>query len=257
MALGDNNNKKQNYENTFYSRTRFTNYDEKKTLSFSFWKGLLKIAINEVKEAYSGVEYNELASIHLSPNKAFILKNQLLELKSLKDSATTSNAFGVDAGAGEVKSFIAFGNLPESTKEDIQRYLVIGKVQPDGTVVERSSFNFNHNYYFGIEWNNLEKMDCTTTYQNDVELDMLIIVLDEYIKAITGATAYSVMDMARFDYSRINTKIELVMNKLGIESKSSRQVSSESYFNKNGLGADSPENTNRARSQRTSIEDIA
>ena len=100
-------------------------------------------------------------------------------------------------------------------------------------------------------------MDCTTTYQDDVELDMLIIVLDEYIKAITGATAYTVMDMGRFDYSRINTKIELVMNKLGIESKSSRQVSSESYFNKNGLGADSPENTNRARSQRTSIEDIA
>ena len=83
--------------------------------------------------------------------------------------------------------------------------------------------------------------------------------MDEYVKAMTGAISYSVMDMARFDVSRINTKIELVMNKLGIESKSSRQVSSESYFNKNGLGsgAASPENTNRARSQRTSIEDIA
>ena len=29
MALGDNNNKKQNYENTFYSRLKFTNYSGK------------------------------------------------------------------------------------------------------------------------------------------------------------------------------------------------------------------------------------
>ena len=256
MALGDNN-KKQSYENTFFSRIKFTNYNEKKSLSFSFCKGLLKVTINEIKETFSGLEYGELASIYLSPNKAFILKNQLLTLKSLKDSATTTNAYGVDAGIGEVKSFIAFGNTPESTKDDIQRFLIIGKVQPDGTVVERTSFNFNHKYYFGIEWSNVDKMDCSTTYQNDVELDMFIVLLDEYIKAINGACAYSVIDMGRFDYSRINTKIELVMNKLGIESKSSKQTSSESYFNKNGLGADSPENTNRARSQRTSIEDIA
>ena len=40
MALGDNN-KKQNYENTFYSRLKFTNYDEKKMLSFSYWKTVI------------------------------------------------------------------------------------------------------------------------------------------------------------------------------------------------------------------------
>ena len=82
MALGDNtNNKKQNYEDTFYSRTKFTNYEEKKMLSFSFWKGFLKIAINDIKESGSGIEYNELSVIHLSPIKAHILKEQLLYFK--------------------------------------------------------------------------------------------------------------------------------------------------------------------------------
>ena len=65
MALGDNN-KKQNYENTFYSRLKFTNYDEKKMLSFSYWKGNLKVTINGVKESATGIEYEELSVIYLS-----------------------------------------------------------------------------------------------------------------------------------------------------------------------------------------------
>ena len=257
MALGDN--KKQNYENTFYSRLKFTNYDEKKMLTFSFWKGFLKVAINNMKESATGVEYEELSVIHLSPVKAQILKEQLVTFRSMKDSATTNKSFGVDTGIGETKNFIAIGNIPSSKEDDIQRTLFIGKVDINGNLLECNNFNFNHQYHFGIEWSDVKSMKFDTTYQDNTELDLFIVLLDEYIKAITGATAYSVMDMGRFDNSRINTKIELVMNKLGIETKSSKQASSESYFNKNGLGsgAASPENNNRARSQRTSIEDIA
>ena len=258
MALGDNN-KKQNYENTFYSRLKFTNYDEKKMLSFSYWKGFLKIAISNIKESAMGIEYEELSVLHLSPIKAQILKEQLFTFRNMKDSETTNKSFGIDTGIGETKNFIAIGNTDSSKKDDIQRTLLIGKVDVNGNLLEGNSFNFNHQYHFGIEWTDVKSMKCTTTYHDNIELDLFITVLDEYVKAMTGAIAYSVMDMGRFDNSRINTKIELVMNKLGIESKSSKQASSESYFNKNGLGsgAASPENTNRARSQRTSIEDIA
>ena len=256
MALGDNN-KKQNYENTHYSRLRFNNNEEKKMLSFSFWKGFLKVAISNIKESYSGVEYEELAYIHLSPNKAYILKSQLLDFINLKDHATTNMSVGVDTGLTDTKNFIAIGNTNTSSEKDIQRSLCIGKVSPDGKIIEKTNFNFNHQYHFGIEWTNIEKMDCSTNYIDDVELNLLITILDEYIKAMTGATAYSVMDMGRFDYSRINTKIELMMNALGIEPKSSKQNnSSNSYFNRNGLGAASPENMNRARSERTTIEDL-
>ena len=257
MALGDTN-KKQNYEETYYSRMRFTNYEEKKMLSFSFWKGFLKIAINNIKDSGSGVEYDELSVIHLSPIKAHILKEQILQFKSLEDTCTTNKSVGVDTGIGETKNFIAIGNTENSNENDIQRTLFIGKVDINGTLLEGNSFNFNHQYHFGIEWTDIQKMECTTNYQDNTELDMLIILLDEYVSSITGATAYTVMDMGRFNNSRINTKIELVMSKLGIEFKSSKQASSESYFNRNGLGAGaaSPENTNRARSQRTSIDDI-
>lgn len=258
MALGDQN-KKQNYENSYFSRTKFSNYEDKKTLSFSFWKGNLKVSINEIKESYSGIEYEELAYIHLSPNKAQILKSQLIDFINLEDSATTSLFVGVDTGISDTKNFIAIGNTTDSSEKDIQRVLCIGKVSPDGKVLEKTDFKFNHNYHFGIEWTNVQNMDCETKFKNNVELELFIILLEEYIKSMTGAMAYSVMDMGRFDYSRINTKIELVMNALGVEVKSNKQQnnSSNSYFNKNGLGAASPENTNRARSERTTIEDLA
>ena len=257
MALGDNtNNRKQNYEETYYSRLKFTNYEDKKMVSFSYWKGFLKICINNVKESGVGVEYDEIAAIHLSPTKAHILKEQLIYFRNMEDSATTNKSFGVDTGIGETKNFIAIGNTASSTENDAQRVLSIGKVDINGNLLEGNEFNFNHQYHFGIEWSNLQAMECTTNYNDNTELDMLIILLEQYVIAMTGATAYSVMDLGRFNNSRINTKIELVMNKLGIETKSSKQASSESYFNKNGLGAASPENNNRARSQRTSIDDI-
>ena len=204
MALGDNtNNKKQNYEDTFYSRTKFTNYEEKKMLSFSFWKGFLKIAINDIKESGSGIEYNELSVIHLSPIKAHILKEQLLYFKSLEDTATTNKSFGVDTGIGETKNFIAIGNTATSNEDDIQRTLFIGKVDINGNLLDGNDFNFNHQYHFGIEWDNLQTMECNTRYNDNTELDIFIIILDQYVSAMTGATAYSVMDMGRFNNSRI------------------------------------------------------
>ena len=259
MALGDNtNNKKQNYEETYYSRMRFTNYEDKKMLSFSFWKGFLKIAISDIRESATGagIEYDEIGSIHLSPTKAHILKEQILQFRSLEDSATTNKSFGVDTGIGENKNFIAIGNKETSSEDDIQRTLFIGKVDINGNLLEGNQFNFNHKYHFGIEWKDLQAMEFDANYLDNTELDMFIVLLDQYISAMSGAIAYSVMDLGRFNNSRLNTKIELVMNKLGIETKSSKQASSESYFNKNGLGAASPENNNRARSQRTSIDDI-
>lgn len=256
MALGDN--KKQNYDEVYYSRMKFTNYEENKMLSFSFWKGLLKISINNVKDNRSTVEYEEISSIYLSPTKAHILKEQLLVFKSLEDTNTTNRSFGVDTGIGENKNFIAIGNTGNSTDDDIQRTLFIGKIDINGNLLEGNSFNFNHNYNYGIQWTDVQNMKFNTDFVDNTELDMFIIILDQFVSSITGAMAYSVMDMGRFNNSRLNTKIGLVMNKLGIESKSSRVTTSESYFNKNGLGsgAASPENTNRARSERTTIEDL-
>ena len=249
MALGDKNNKEY-YENTYYSRVRFRNSDNI-TLGFSFWKGLLKISLSQVKTGSN--EYEEIACIHLSPMKAKLLKADLEYLKTLGHDDT--RLFGVDTGSTDTRNIIAFGNDITSTKDGIKRYLVIGKVDPNGTLLNPVRFDFNFDYNITIEWFDLEKMDCGKRFDNNLEIDMIITTLEQFTNAMTGAVAYSVMDMGRFDYSRITTKIESIMTALNIDTgRNNGGDQSNSYFNRNG--AASPQNSNRGRSSSMTIEDL-
>ena len=246
MALGDD--KKEYYENTFYSRIRFRN-TEGFSLGFSFWKGLLKISISQAK---STNEYEELTSIHLSPMKALALKSRLEYLLTLDYNDT--RLFGVDTGITDTRNIIAVGNDASSTVDSIKRYIVIGKVDPSGNLLNPVRFDLNVDYNFSIEWTNLDKMECSKIYDNNLEMNVIVTVLDQFTKSMTGAMAYSVMDMGRFDYSRITTKIESVMTALGLDTGRKGGDQSNSYFNRGG--AASSTNSNRGRSESRSIEDL-
>ena len=259
MALGDST-KKQNFENNYFSRAKFNNYEAKRMISFCFWKGYLKIVMNEIIESYSGVEYKERTYIHLSPNKAYLLKEQLEKFLYLPKEESKIQCVGVDTGINSLKNFIAIGYT--ENKDDLS--LTIGKLDTtSGNITEKYSYTFNQNYHYGIQWSDLDKMKFDSVYNDRLELENLLIILDEYVKSMTGAMAYSVLDLGRFDYTRLNNKTDAIIQHLGIDYKSSKQQfsgnsgTSNSYFNKNGLGAASPENTNRARSERTTIEDLA
>ena len=252
MALGDGNNKnngsKTNYENSYFSRIKFNNRDQKLSLGFSFWKGLLKVSISEEEVSSTGVKYNEVASIHLSPMKAKLLHGILVnEIITGKKK----QSFGINTGMGETQSLITFG----FENDDI--YVTICKLSPEGVISDSVKFTFNSNYHYDITYNNFDKMDFVQNFRNMAEIEMFATVLDEYVKSVTGAVGYGVMDMIRFDMSRVNTKLDLVMESMGIERKSSYQPSgsaSNSYFNKNG--AASSTNSNRGRSEHRSLEDM-
>ena len=249
MALGDNNKGgKKNYENTHYSRIKFNNREEKLLLGFSYWSGLLKVTISQEKSSFSGggTEYDEIAYIHLSPVKSKVLSAGISELLDGKED----KLYGVNTGFSETQSVIAFG------KDDGKMAVIIAKVDPEGKIQNAVTFHFNNEYHYGLEWTDFKKMECERNFNNNLELEMFKLVLDQFTEAMTGAMSYSVMDMGRFDNSRINTKIDLVMDALNIERKSSNGNPGNSYFNKNGQGAASPENNNRGRSERSSLGDI-
>lgn len=252
MALGDGNNNngsnKSNYENSYFSRIKFSNRDQKLSLGFSFWKGLLKISISEEEVSSTGVKYNEVSAIHLSPMKAKLLHGILVNeiLTGKKDQC-----FGINTGMGETQSLITFGY----NNDDV--YVSICKLSPEGVISNEAVFTFNTNYHYDIAYNDFKKMYFVQNFRNMAEIEMFATVLEEYVKSITGAIGYGVMDMIRFDMSRVNTKLDLMMDSMGIERKSSYQPSgsaSNSYFNKNG--AASSTNSNRGRSEHRSLEDM-
>ena len=247
MALGDTNSKSSGkvYENTFYSRIRFRNQD-KLSLAFQFRSGLLVVAISEEKD---GFQYEEKTKISLSPNKARILRDQLIEFRNqvIAGGADPNKAYGVNAGLKETVSFLAFHATDEVSPSGIQGYAVtIGKVDGAGKVSDIFDFVFNLDYHYGLIWDNLKNMEFEKEVKDLLELDVFIAVLDEFIGTASGATGYSVFDIGRYEIHRI---INPVYEKLGIERGKSSGSSGNgtNYFNNSNTGS---------RSTSRSVEDI-
>lgn len=226
MALGDNNynnggnnnaaddNKK--YERNYFSRENFKNHDIKRALGFEFWKGMLKVSISEEKQGDRYSTYEEKIYLHLSPAKARILLSEIREGLMKDTTFDTSKAWGVDTGLDGKKSIIAFAHATGSTAERPIYRCTIGKPDSNFNLTSKDVYIFNSNYHYGIQWSDFDKMEYDNSFYDCLELDAFCTVLREYINASSGAIAYSVLDMARFDYNRINTKIDVVMDKLGI-----------------------------------------
>lgn len=261
MALGDNNTQKkdQKYEDTFYSRIKFSNKEDKLNLGFSYWKGMLKISISLEKAAYNGVTYEELVAIHLSPLKAMETAKVLRAFINSEEFDTTTLQYGINTGISETQSVIGFGN-EFILDGNVRKIVHIGKVDPTGTLFDDITFGFNKDYHYNLEWTDFAKMECEKTFDNKLELEMFLSVLDQYAAGITGGISYSVMDMGRFNNTRVNNNIGQIMDALNIERKSNKSNGGDannSFFNNNkNQGAGSQEVNNRARSNRTSIDDI-
>ena len=143
MALGSNyqnNNQNQNsmWEPSYYSRLRIKNPEQNLALTFTFWKGTLKVSITETGSSQEG-RNNELAYIHLSPTKARILAEGV---KRVSANSEGKEIYGVDTGTGETRGFIAIG------REMGKPFLFIAKVNSNGSYESSQRFDFNNNYNY-------------------------------------------------------------------------------------------------------------
>ena len=117
-----NNSNQSNIDKTFYSRLRIKNDNTQMTLNFSFWRGLLKISINNVPRS-ADEKIEEMGYIHLSPNKAFIFSECVKYVLTHEDSLDIK---GVDTGIGETRGMLAIG------RDMGKPFLIIAKVGKDG-----------------------------------------------------------------------------------------------------------------------------
>lgn len=216
MAIGDtNNNGTSNtgklYENTYYSRLRIKNSESKLALTPSFRSGLLIFDISEQKD---GFKYDSLITIYLSPTKARILSNEILKFKEYlkSDNIIPGKAFGVNAGMNDKVSYIGF-----HANEDKTPLVTIGKIDGSGNIIEQVTIELNVNYHFALEWDNINTMDVAKSYDNDIELDQLYELAYDFGRHMSGASAYSTIDLGRFDQARILKKMDPIYDKLGIE----------------------------------------
>lgn len=250
MAVGDNTNNNgagnnKLYENTYYSRLRFKNSDGKLSLGVSFRSGLLILEISELKE---GFKYEPVETIYLSPTKSKLFAD---EIKKYREYYNTGNiipgkAFGVNAGMNEKVSYIGI-----HANENMDTLITIGKIDGTGTILEKETITLNKDYHYALEWENIDTMDVAKAYNDDLELDQLLALTEDFARYMNGVIAYSVADLTRFDTARILKKMDPIYDKLGIE----RRNSGGNGYN-NNRGNSFLDNSGRVDSNHTSIDDV-
>lgn len=266
MALGDtyNNNERKNYSPSVSAGYRFSNPEsniDKTSLSFTYWNKLLKISIAPKKETEGDTiafDYDNAGAVYLSHTKALMLYKEMVNfLEMYKQGAAPANV-GVAAGA-EGLIYICDGK--EFSAEG--PCLVIRKIDENGNCTSTFVYEFRRETHSSI----VNYKEKTKSFESNayelLEIEQVINLLKSYYEAMTMAIAYSVQESNKYDNSRMNTKLKIIGEKLGVEfgkqSDNNRsRTSNSSYFNNaKPMNNDSNQGYNGTSSYETgSLDDI-
>lgn len=238
MALGDtyNNNEKKNYQPSVTAGYRFSNIEstiDKTSLSFSFWNKLLKVSIAPKKETEGDTiafDHENAGSVYLSHTKALILYKEIMNFLEMYKKGNAPKNVGVSTGSE--------GLLYISNGEEFNANgpcLVLRKTDEKGHPTSTFVYEFRRNTHASIV-NYVEK---TASFDSNVydtlEIEQFANLLKSYYESMTMAIAYSIQEAGKYDNSRMNTKLKIIGEKLGVEfgkpGTGFQKSSNTSFFN--------------------------
>lgn len=241
MALGqtyNNNEEKEIYRPTIYGYS-MSNTESKidvTNLSFSMWKGTIKIAIapkiETSKDENPNWDRKAAACIYLNHSKARIMAEVL---KGFLKDPETFNQHGVWAGQGL---------LTVSSGEEFENgspCLVIRKIGESGQVESSYAYEFKRGYHCSIQNFDEKTGDFESDYDSyqSLEINQIITMLENYYNAMTGATAFSIIDNMSYSQHRLNESLNKIAGGVGVELYKQKASGGSSYFANKG-GANKP-----------------
>ncbi len=236
MALGNTyDNNKQQYSPQVISGYRFSNPESKvdaSCVTFKMWKGFLVVSINPRKPGTGSdvsYDYDNAGTVYLTHTKAQILAK---EIKHYMESGFEGKNVGVASGKDGLISLSSGKEYGSDSP-----CLTIRKINPDdGLPSAEYIYQFRNDIHSSVINYDIETAKFDNRVYPNIELEQFISLLEDFARVSHNAFAYSVIDCAKYDYSRINTKITKVAEKLGVEFKSSNSYnkgSNNSYFSRN------------------------
>lgn len=261
MALGNNNyqnnnrnggNSQNNIDANYYSRLRINNSNDNLSLTFMFWRGLLKVSILEMINNNGNTQSNEIASIFLSPTKARLMSECV---GRIINDPETLEIYGINTGIGEVNGFMAIG------RDSGNPYIVIAKVGKNG-YESSQRFNFNVDYNYLLQVSSLKDLKFKKEYDNNVELQEFKDILEDYARSASGALGASFYDIGRYENAKTTNLIRKIAETVGVENGNqngngtyNRQSSSGNYFN-NGSNAYDSNNSSQNKPKSNIISSL-
>lgn len=218
MALGYDNNKNQVKRPTVNSPYAFANpmsLVDPTRLSASFWNRMLKLTITPRANTGNSEEItwekDQNIAVHLTHIKASMLANEIREF--LKDPISYNSS-----GVLSNETLITISNGSEFGA--IGTFFVIRKIKPDTMeTVSSYSYEFNKNFHHSIRNYNEEDVSFEKNFSDYelLEITQMLVLLENYIAAITNAIAYTVMDQMDYRLNRTDDMIKGCASALGVD----------------------------------------
>ena len=233
MSLGNFNSnvKKKSYSPITYSQFKLYNGESKvdpTCLNFAFWNGLMKISITPInqksEESSPKLDREKSVDFYIGPNKAKMF------LYYLKEFKTVQNKYN-NVGIGTNKGILYLTNGKNEFGVE-SMFIVIKLIDfPNNKITAEAAYEFNTNIFGVTNFKNQNlEFDRNFDFAKFAEIDMLIDIMTSYINSASYAYAATVVDASKFDVSRINTKINSIQEKLGIDYKKNSYGTSQSYW---------------------------
>lgn len=240
-ANKQNNSKKEQKALEIYGPVSYKNPGaelDPTELSYGFWKNFLKLQISpklerQENESFDRYDHKNNGVVAINHTKARILYDQITQL--ITGKLPDVHSVGVNTGSN---GLLTFSDGTEFGISD-HYFLIIRKLDEEGNVSASYSYQFNKgDIHFGIQDFNESTLDYTRVVYDEIEIYSFLDILKGYYESQSYAIAYTVADAIKFQLSPINTKVELVMDKLGIPRLTSGNNNStngpqRSYFDNN------------------------
>ena len=215
-----NNNKDYNkpYDPMTLTPYRFNNGEssvDKTCITFSLWKQNLRIGIYPRKNNTEEVTFDmdNGINVYLNHTRARILCE---EFKNFLRNPELYSGSGVPSAQG----IITISNGAEfGTTNPV---IVIRKLDEIGNVISSYAYECKSDFYFSVRGYNGGK-EFSKEYDSFkyMEVQCMITMLEEYYKAMTYTIAHTFLDANRYNHDRLQTRLNSICDKMGIEVKNS------------------------------------
>ena len=259
MALGtqynnntNNSNNTGKYAFSMDSSYKFCNGESKidqTGIKFSFWNGLLKVTIAPKQQAtgtnggeeYDTFDWKNGTTVYLSYMKANLL---LQEIKAFREGKLTN----AGVPTGRTSTNLIYISNGKEFGNDTTCIVIVG-INENGGAESTAVYEFKKQFNYAIRNYDSKAIKFEKQYYDEIELDSICTLLDEFYRAMSGAIAYSVIDAnSRNDY-RVKCSLEAIAGKLGVDlgygkSNYAQNNKPASNFFNNNTGGSKSDTTN-------------
>lgn len=245
------NNNKPKYDNVqVTSQYQMSNLESKvdqTKLVPSFLRNQIVLSLYALKPSADGSihwDYDNGIAIYLTHIKARMLAE---EIKAFIKDRTLQ--VGVNSGNGCII-------ITNGTEYGVSTpVLTIRKVDPETRQTTASAaYEFKSDYHYAIR--NFKEADFTFDkyFYNDLELDQLVTVLEQYYTSMTSALAYSIMETNKYNNTAQTNLLKAIAGQVGVEMTSKK--SNTSYNKGSAFDQKQPNNGITNPYNTSSIDDI-